>query len=329
MFDFLFSGIASLLDLAYRVYPSYGFAIVMLTLVVMVLLTPIQLRQTRAMLKMQELAPELKRIQNAYRGDREAMNRELMKFYQEHQLNPLAGCLPLVLQMPVFLVLFQVLRGLSARTDGVPDPKYLDHTSELYRAIVAAGGELRSWGMDLARSPSDALSEGFVHAIPYLILIVVVAVSGWYQQRQIQARQRGNVNPQQQAIMKVMPLLLPVISYTMPAGLVVYFATSNVYRVLQQAYITRTLYGPPERSGGGEPVGSPLDRLKGLLPGSGGSGSRTPPKGARRSSKASRRNGPDRGRGGGGGSRSRDRGSPPPGSGPGGRPRPRKRRRKR
>ena len=97
---------------------------------------------------------------------------------------------------------------------------------------------------DSSESASKALQSGFVHAIPYLLLIVIVGVTGFVQQRQIQGRNPNQqVNPQQQMIMKVMPIFLPVISFGLPAGLVIYFAVSNLYRVGQQWFISRSIYG--------------------------------------------------------------------------------------
>ena len=106
--------------------------------------------------------------------------------------------------------------------------------------------KMMSWGIDLSESASKALGESFVHGLPYLVLIGLVGATGWYQQRQTMARRTPGVevNAQQQAIMRFMPLLLPVISFSIPAGVVVYFLVSNLYRVGQQAYIQKTMHGP-------------------------------------------------------------------------------------
>lgn len=270
--DVLSEGIAWLLAFFYGLIPSYGMAIILLTLTVMVVLTPLTLKGTRSMMAMQQLQPELKKIQNQYRDDRERLNEELMKFYKENSINPLGGCLPLLAQMPVFLVLFQVLRGLTRRasdlgsysgwvmgqlglgdtpteppesvTERMFDPAFLSPDSEMYQAL-SDSFEMNFLGLDLSESASQALSESVVHALPYLVLILLVAFTGWFQQRQIQGRNTSTAqNPQQQMIMKFMPILLPVISFSLPGGLVLYFLISNSYRIGQQAWITRTLYTP-------------------------------------------------------------------------------------
>ena len=263
MFDLL----ANLLSWFYDFWPSYGMSITLLTVLIMVILTPLTLKQTRSMIKIQHVQPELKKIQNKYKNDKERMNKEVMAFYTANNVNPLSGCLPLFVQAPVFLVLYNVIRGLTRRLSNTgehtgwragrfnqevsvpPDrlevfyPDYIDHQSALFNDL-SQEKEMVSWGVDLARSASDALSDGFVTSVPYFILILLVFVSSWYQQKQIRGRnQQAAISPQQQMIFKIMPFFLPVISFSFDAALVVYFVISNLYRIVQQGYITRKFYG--------------------------------------------------------------------------------------
>ena len=266
----MFDVIAAVLAWFYGLVPSFGLSIILLTFVVMVVVTPLTLKGTRSMIKMQHLQPEMKKIQTRYKGDRDAMNKEMMAFYQANGINPMGGCLPLFVQAPVFMVLYQVLRGMTRRLSdvgadigwvagrlgaaeslsGAPAnqqafyPAYVDPGSELF-ADLTAETEMLFLGFDLSRSAGAALSQGILAAFPYLILILVVFASAWIQQRQIRGRNPdATVNPQQQMLMKVMPFFLPVISFNLDAALVLYFVISNLYRIAQQAYITRTLYGP-------------------------------------------------------------------------------------
>src|SRR5690349_15268269 len=101
MFDLL----AQLLAFFYKLVPNYGVAIALLTLFVMVLLTPLTLKGTRSMMMMQAVQPEMKKLQQQYKDDRQKLNEEMMKFYKENNINPLSGCLPLLIQMPVFFIL--------------------------------------------------------------------------------------------------------------------------------------------------------------------------------------------------------------------------------
>jgi YidC/Oxa1 family membrane protein insertase len=141
-------------------------------------------------------------------------------------------------------------------------PAYVDPGSELF-SDLSGETEMLFLGFDLSRSAGAALSQSVLAAFPYLVLILVVFASAWVQQRQIRGRNPdATVNPQQQMLMKVMPFFLPVISFNLDAALVLYFVISNLYRIAQQAYITRTLYGPgdnselvvvlPEKSGNSE-----------------------------------------------------------------------------
>jgi YidC/Oxa1 family membrane protein insertase len=267
--DFLFDGIASALSFFYDITSSYGGAIILLTLGVMVIVTPLTLKSTRSMIAMQQLQPELRKLQVKYKDDRQKLNEEMMAFYKEHNINPMGGCLPLLVQMPVFIVLYRVLNGLTqlqpyghdmgvamgtAARDpqsggffegfGTFDPQYVDQASNLYRDLSATR-EMRWLGLDLATTFTKQLNEGVVDALPYLVLVLLIAVTAWYQQRQIQSRtagQQSQINPQQQALMKIMPFFLPIFSLTLPAGLVLYFLVSNLYRIGQQAFITHTMY---------------------------------------------------------------------------------------
>ena len=268
--------IANLLALIYAAVPNYAVAIIGLTLAIMIVMTPLTLKGTRSMMVMQQLQPEMKKIQTRYKDDRPKLNEELLKFYKENDISPLGGCLPLLVQMPIFLVLYQVLRGLTRRISGMGfdtgwvtgqlgtgagptkapaldrafDPAFLDHKSKMY-VDLSHTNTMQAFGMDLAESAKTALSKGFLHAIPYLLLIVIVGITGFIQQKQIQGRNPNQqTNPQQQMIMKVMPIFLPVISFGLPAGLVLYFAVSNLYRVGQQWFISRSLYGPNGPGGG-------------------------------------------------------------------------------
>jgi len=272
MFNLIFDSIAGLVAWFYSIWPSYGMSVAFLTLAVMVFVTPLTLKSTKSMLQMQRMQPELKALQTRYKDDRQKMNEELMAFYQANGINPLGGCLPMIIQMPVFLVLFRVVRGLTRRATDVGDqfgwivgggqgvtsigsaehvfdPDNVSHTSDLYKSL-SNSHEMVSWGMDLSRSAQDVMRDSLVSALPFFVLIGLVLVSSIYQQKQIQGRNTGaQVNPQQQMIMKIMPYMLPVFSFTMPAALVVYFVISNVYRIGQQGYITRSLYSGDQSLG--------------------------------------------------------------------------------
>jgi YidC/Oxa1 family membrane protein insertase len=255
MFDIIFNSLADALAFFYEVWPSYGGAIFLFSLVIMLLLSPLSIKSTRGMIRMQKLQPEVKRLQAQYKDDREGLNRETMALYQANSVNPFSRCLPLLLQSPVLIVLFQVLRGLTRNhtAAGTFDPKYLSHDSALYQALHGAK-EMRSFGIDLSQSATSVLSrDGVVNALPFIILVAVVVGLTFYQQRQIAGRNQ-NQSQQQQMMTKVLPFIFIPITISFPAGVVVYYAVSTAVRVGQQAIVTRLESGG---EGGGFQVVTP------------------------------------------------------------------------
>lgn len=258
MYDF----IATLLAWFYDLTNSYAGSIALLTILIMTLLAPLTVRQTRSMLAQQRLAPEVKRLRTKYGTDRERLNQEIMALYQANGVNPLGGCLPLLIQLPVFLVLYQVLSGLTRRfsdaglyvgafgarpdvPERVFNPDHVDKSTKLYESLKGST-EMNSLGIDLSDSALTVLSDSLGRAVPYLILVLVVGFLTWYQQRQISRRQKGSpmseLPAQQQALLKVLPYMLTVSSFFFPAGLVFYYFVSALFRVGQQAFITRQVY---------------------------------------------------------------------------------------
>jgi len=239
----MFNLFANMLAWFYELVPNYAVAIGLFTLTVMIVLTPLTLKGTKGMLELQRLQPEIKRLQAQHKGDRQKLNEEMMRLYQEHKVNPLGGCLPLLLQAPIFIILFRVLRGLThVGPDGTFDPKYLNHDTALYKALDGST-EMIAFGIDLSRRATEVIRESFVDGLPYLVLVLLVAATSYIQQWQITRRNpAASINQQQQMIMKLMPVIFAVISISLPAGLIFYFLVSNTYRIGQQAYITRKFY---------------------------------------------------------------------------------------
>jgi YidC/Oxa1 family membrane protein insertase len=228
-----------ILSFSYDFIPSFGVAIIFLTLLVSLILFPLTLKQTRSMRSMQEIQPEVKRLQKELKGDREELNKQLMALYQERGVNPAAGCLPLILQMPIWFALFRVLNINTADPAG-----HIPTDSALWASLV--DGRQSFLGMDLLRAPSAAIADGFVTALPYLILIAFVVATSYYQQYQTTRRRTPVDDPKQQqqqqtmqTVMKIMPVFFGFISWTLPAGLVTYFAVSGLFRIGQQAVIIR------------------------------------------------------------------------------------------
>jgi YidC/Oxa1 family membrane protein insertase len=236
VFDFLAGALAFFYDLV----PNYAIAIALFTFTIMLILSPLSIKSTRSMIAMQRLQPELKKLQAAYKEDREGLQRETMALYQANKVNPFAACLPTLATLPVFFILYRILHGLTRRgDDGTFDPGYIAHDTALYKALDKST-EMMSFGMDLSKSALKELqTDGLLTALPYFILVALVGFTQWYQTRQISGRTpQASVNPQQQMITKLMPAMFVIFSISFPAGLVVYFFTQNLVRVGQQYLVT-------------------------------------------------------------------------------------------
>ena len=251
MFDWLFNAVGWLIAWIYSWSNSYAVAIGAMAIVVMVIITPLTLKSTRGMLEMQRLQPELRRLQIEHRGDKQGLNEAMMKLYQEHKVNPLASCLPLLAQMPVFMIMFRMLTGLTSRPS--PDagfaPKHLDTSSELYRSLVGQD-EMRSVGLDLAVHPIQVMQDNFARGLIYAGLVVALAAIYWVQQRMVASRTVSpTMSASQQKIMQYLPVAFAGFQVFLPTGLVVYYFVQAVIRIGQQAYITKRFYGGDDSIG--------------------------------------------------------------------------------
>src|SRR4051795_6516069 len=242
----------AILAFFYAIVPNAGFAIIMLTVLVRLILFPLTAKQAKSMIAMQRAQPEIKKLQAKYKNDRQKLNEEMMKFYKEHQINPLGGCLPLLAQTPVFIALYQTLREIQ---------HFIPSGSAMYDSICGTVDPAKCtkpvldfFGMNLAQSASDA-PKGFGNALPYYVLVGLVVISAFFQQRQTM-RNQAAPNPQMQIIGKIMPVVFGFISINIPAGVVLYFLTSNLWQIGQQEVVYRTIgspAGPPKKRG--KPVG--------------------------------------------------------------------------
>ncbi len=260
---------AALLAWFYSITTNYAIAISMIAVVVMLLVTPLNLKSTKGMLEMQRLAPEMRKLQNQYKGDRQKLNEEMMKLYQEHKVNPMASCLPLVAQMPVFIIMFRILhrhdlRAVRRRRAGRPGrarrrrrhrpigfvPRYLSHGSELYQSLVRSE-TMTSFGLDLSKSPAEMLGNDFAKGLVYAGLVVVLGLLYWVQQRMVASRAAVSptMSPAQQKLMQYLPVAFAVFQVFFLLGLVVYYIVQTVLRIAQQYYITKRFYSGDESLG--------------------------------------------------------------------------------
>jgi YidC/Oxa1 family membrane protein insertase len=261
---------AALLSWFYGFTNNYVFAIALMSVVVMAITTPLTLKSTKGMLEMQKISPEMRRLQNEHRNDKQKLNEEMMKLYQEHKVNPMSSCLPLIAQMPVFIIMFRVLRGLTyaprgsaapiadatfaalGRQDEIGGfiPRYLAVDSPLFESLYGKF-EMLSFGLDLSKSPFEAITENPTTGIVYALLVVLLGGLYFGQQRMVAARASisPTMSPTQQKLMQYLPVVFAVFQIFFLTALVVYYIFQTLLRILQQYYITKKFYGHDEALG--------------------------------------------------------------------------------
>lgn len=266
IFQPLFQALAWLIALFYALIPNYAVAIALLTVVVMIVTAPLTVKSTKSMVSMQRLAPEMKKLQAKYKGDKQTLNEEMMKLYREHGVNPMGGCLPMFIQFPIFFVLYAVIRGLTytvkaghyfRNTHGVlqlcthgtcASPQYIGYNTGLYRNLRFHNGKMPAFGIDLA---SKVLGHHtFAQALPYAFLILIAIGLQYLQMRQLNSRnpQMAQANPQAQMMQRYMPILFAVIYINIAAGVNIYFIVSSLCRIgIQEAVFRSGIISSPSK----------------------------------------------------------------------------------
>ncbi len=176
------------------IFPNYGIVIIIFSLIIKILLHPLNLKMLNSMRKMKELEPKIKAIQQQYKKDPQRMNAEIMRLYREHGVNPFSGCLPMLLQMPVFFALYQVLA----------------YTIELRASPFVL------WIKDLSQKD------------PYLVLPLLMSITQFVQQKM------STKDPKQMGMVYIMPIVFFFIFMSFPAGLVLYWTTFNILSIITQ-----------------------------------------------------------------------------------------------
>jgi YidC/Oxa1 family membrane protein insertase len=267
VFQALLDALGWVLASIHDVVGNYGVAIIGLTIVIRVVLLPLGIKQIKSMQAMQAIGPKVKEIQKKYKGNRQKAQEETMKLYKEAGVNPLGGCLPLLLQLPILIGMYAVIRSPvpnAAYDPANPEraPAYLNNhlpeDSQLYRDVTTDGDVDFLWMNlqcsasqsgdtvrvpDSAGEPSDSTLDcgnSVPDKIPYFVFLALMIGTTYYQQRQMQtASPPGAASSQQQAILRFMPLLFGIFGFSFPSGLVVYWTTSNLWQIGQQAVLLR------------------------------------------------------------------------------------------
>ena len=224
--------------------PAWALSIVLLTVVVRLLLFPLFVKQIKSQRRMQELAPKIKELQKQHKGDRETLNVEMMKLYKENNANPISGCLPLLLQLPVFFALFTVIREFKPGADA----RYGLTAQQLGEGAAAKvfGAPISAAFNSSASSLADLDASLTVVRVVAAVMVVLMGLSTFYTQRQMIARS-GTTDPQQlmvqRVLLYVLPLSFAVSGAIFPIGVLLYWLTTNVWSMGQQAYVIKRM--PP------------------------------------------------------------------------------------
>ena len=187
-------------------FGSYGVAIILLTTLIKMLLYPLTVKQVKSMKAMQELSPKMKKIQEKYKDNPQVMQQKVGALYKEAGVNPLAGCLPLLIQMPIMIGIFY----------GIRDYNYAAHP-EIVTSFL--------WLADISK------------ADPTYVLPVLSALTTFIQTKQTMPTNGGGA--QNKMMMYFMPLFIGYISLTFPAGLVLYWVVMNIMQIAQQSIMNR------------------------------------------------------------------------------------------
>jgi YidC/Oxa1 family membrane protein insertase len=218
----------------YKGVGDYGVAIVLLTVAMRIILTPIMWKQTKSMLELQRVQPKIKALQEKHKNNKEKQQEELMKFYSENKVNPFGGCLPLLLQMPLLFALYGVLGGTATAPGNLL--KFLQLNPSVSKAF---------WKMlpDITTSPQAVFAahsaSGFLAgvwgAFPYLIFAILFAVSTWLPQFLL------TKDPTQRKTAGYMSIMMLWFGFVSPAGVLIYWVTSSAWQVGQQVLTQRML----------------------------------------------------------------------------------------
>ena len=233
-----------LLESFYMLTNSWGLSIILLTILVRIVMHPLTQKQMVSMQRMQKLQPMMKVLQEKYKDDKETLNREVMSLYKEHKVNPAAGCLPLLIQLPIFILLYSALTRqgfadatfLSIKLDG----SVLTTIAKAINLVDEAGVPIPKEQLGFVMVVFSAFTNPsllFTHLgawLPNTVLLLVIAFLTWYQQRI-----SSSGNPQMAMMNWFMPLFLTFICLSLPGGVLLYWGVSSLLGVVHQLRVIR------------------------------------------------------------------------------------------
>lgn len=258
LWNALLQAIFEVLKVFYGWVGDWGFAIILLTIAFRIILIPLTWKQTKSMYELQEIQPKIKALQEKYKNDKEKQQEELMKFYQENKVNPFGGCLPLILQMPLFIALFNVLQRLLPEfikamplaqqaaekrfwvllPDITMSPQ---HVYSIVSSVPTATANATSAIVSTSTVvPQGSVVAGVLAVLPYMVLVVLFGLSVWLPQYLM------TQDPTQRKTGTYMAIVMLYFGFVSPAGVLLYWVTSSGWQVAQQLITQRTLKAAKE-----------------------------------------------------------------------------------
>ena len=213
------------IDSIYKLVGDWGLAIIIVTIIFRLAISPLMQKQIKSTHMMTKLQPKMQELQAKYADDQQRLQEEMQKLYAEAHFNPLAGCLPILLQMPIFMGLFGVLRNMPA-----------------YMGDRVGSYEFFSLVPDLTMTPAMALAEGFATFVPYLILLVLFAAATFAPMVMQQMSTPDSPQKKQTLIMAaVMSVMMLWIGWSSPGGVLLFWGTSSLIGIAQQRIVMSSL----------------------------------------------------------------------------------------
>lgn len=246
-----------ILKFSYGFTHNYGVSIILMTILIRLILYPLMQKQMVSMREMQKIQPLMKEVQERYKNNKEKLNQELMKLYKEHKVNPMGGCLPLLIQMPILILLFQVLRVFDYKDKLTGDivGGFLwihNQVPEIVKGLLTGKiiGGLAASERLIPLGKINVITElpPGIFGIQYLgIMPFLIGVSMFYQQKMTTAppttpgKEGGSAEQTQKMMTIMMPLLIAFMSFTLPSGLTLYWLVSTLLGIGQQYFINKKI----------------------------------------------------------------------------------------
>lgn len=222
MWDWIVQILLQILRFIQGFASDWGLSIIILTVIVRLILTPLLLKSTKSTARMQVLQPKLMEIQQKYADDPQRQAEEMQKFYSENKFNPLGGCLPLLIQMPILLALFTLLRNL---------PGYIGESGVVFSFYNIMP--------DLTTTPGAQWANGIATALPYLISLILFGILTVIPSLYQSHNQTGQQASSMRTMALVMGIMMLWLGWNLPAGVLLYYDVSSLWQVAQQIFVTR------------------------------------------------------------------------------------------